>query len=40
MLDLNDMIIAQLRERVVTFSNVKKGVLVAMVCFLPILLCF
>ncbi|GKV40355.1 hypothetical protein SLEP1_g48012 [Rubroshorea leprosula] len=31
MLDLNDMIIAQLKERDVTFSNVKKGVLVAMV---------
>ncbi|GLT47632.1 hypothetical protein SLA2020_213160 [Shorea laevis] len=28
MLDLNDMIIAQLKERDVTFSNVKKGVLV------------
>ncbi|GKV40364.1 hypothetical protein SLEP1_g48019 [Rubroshorea leprosula] len=31
MLDLNDMIIAQLKERDVTFPNVKKGVLVAMV---------
>ncbi|GLT50463.1 hypothetical protein SLA2020_239490 [Shorea laevis] len=31
MLDLNDMIIAQLKERDVTFANVKKGVLVAMV---------
>ncbi|GKV40360.1 hypothetical protein SLEP1_g48015 [Rubroshorea leprosula] len=30
-LDLNDMIIAQVKERDVTFPNVKKGVLVAMV---------
>ncbi|GLT47641.1 hypothetical protein SLA2020_213230 [Shorea laevis] len=31
MLNLNDMIIAQLKERDVTFPNVKKGLLVAMV---------
>ena len=32
MVDLNDMIIAQLKERDNTFPNVNKGVLVPMVC--------
>ena len=32
MVDLNEMIIAQLKERDNTFPNVKKGVLVPMVC--------
>lgn len=33
MLDLNDMIIAQLKERDPSFPNVKSGVLVPVVCF-------
>lgn len=33
MLDLNDMIVAQLKERDVLFPDVTKGVLVPMVCF-------
>ena len=32
MVDLNEMIIAQLKERDNTFPNVNKGVLVPMVC--------
>ena len=34
MIDLNEMIIAQLKERDATFPNVNKGVLVPMVCLL------
>lgn len=33
MLDLNDMIIAQLKERDPSFPNVKSGILVPVVCF-------
>lgn len=33
MLDLNPMIVAQLREKDDTFPNVNKGILVPMVCF-------
>lgn len=32
MLELNDMIIAQLKERDATFPDVKKGILIVMVC--------
>ena len=32
MIDLNDMIISQLKERDGAFPNVKKGILVPMVC--------
>jgi hypothetical protein len=34
MVDLNEMIIAQLKERDATFPNVNKGILVPMVCIL------
>lgn len=33
MVDLNEMIIAQLKERDPTFPSVSKGILVATVCF-------
>jgi hypothetical protein len=36
MFDLNEMIIAQLKERDATFPNVNKGILVPMVCILII----
>jgi hypothetical protein len=36
MVDLNEMIIAQLKERDATFPNVNKGILVPMVCILII----
>lgn len=36
MLDLNDMIVAQLKEKDVMFPDVTRGVLVPMVCFVPI----
>lgn len=32
MIDLNEMIITQLKERDPTFPNVNKGILVPMVC--------
>ena len=34
MIDLNDMIVSQLKEKDPTFPDVKKGVLVPMVCLL------
>lgn len=34
MIDLNDMIISQLKERDSSFPNIKRGILVPMVCFL------
>lgn len=33
MVDLDGMMIAQLKERDASFPNIEKGVLVAMVCF-------
>lgn len=36
MVDLNDMIISQLKQRDATFPNVNKGILVPMVCTLII----
>lgn len=36
MIDLNEMIIAQLKERNPTFPNVDKGILVPMVCILVV----
>lgn len=35
MIDLNDMIVAQLKEKDAALPNVTKGVLVPMVCLLP-----
>ncbi|CAK9136449.1 unnamed protein product [Ilex paraguariensis] len=38
MLDLNDMIVAQLKEKDPTFPNVNKGVLVPMVCIFSVVM--
>lgn len=39
MLDLNQMVIAQLKERDSTFPNVDRGIFVAMVCILVVSFC-